>query len=181
VIERDWQSYARFRGILLTISIAMAVLISDQSTKALVLLRLGPSGDQEVIPVIPGVLHFLYVENTGIAFGILQGNSILLAILAVVVVLVLAIYFRRLMVESSWFALALGLLFGGAVGNIVDRVQHGFVIDFIDFSYWPTFNLADGAITTGVIILGIYVFKRDQRRGSSSKKDVEVPDQTWVT
>jgi signal peptidase II len=181
VIEDDWQSYARIRGILLSISIALAVLISDQATKALVWLRLGPGGDQEMIPVIPGVLRFLYVENTGAAFGILQGRSILLAVLAVVVVLALAIYFRRLIAESSWFAVALGLLFGGALGNILDRVQHGFVIDFIDFPYWPTFNLADSAITTGVIILGIFLLKRDQRRESPRKKDVDVPDQTWVT
>lgn len=171
----------RFRGVLKMLSVSLVVLFADQATKLFILKELGPTSDRVMIPVIPGVFRLFYVQNTGAAFGIFQGNSPVLAVLAVLVVLFLLFYFRRWIAESSWLALAIGLQLGGAIGNILDRLQHGFVVDFIDFRYFPTFNVADSAITVGVIILAVILFKREQRRNAEQKSDVEVVDQRPVT
>lgn len=155
---------ARWDLVALT---ASSVLIGDQVTKLFVLTFLGPGGIIREIPIIPGILRFIYVENTGAAFGLFQGRNPLLALLALVVVVLIAIWFRQVIVWRLG-ALALGLQLGGAVGNLLDRLRHGFVIDFIDFSFWPTFNVADSAITIGVLLLAFVVFRFEQNRISSS-------------
>ncbi|MBX6342889.1 MAG: signal peptidase II [Thermomicrobiaceae bacterium] len=153
------------------------MLVADQVTKALVLQHLGPGGARSVVDVIPGVLRLLYVENTGAAFGVFQGRSPVLTLLAIGVVVFLGIYFRRAIAESRALALALGLEFGGAVGNILDRLRHGFVVDFIDVPHWPTFNVADSAITVGVLLLALVVLRHDSRpRDAADRGDVEAAD-----
>ena len=150
-----------WRGFGLALGVAALVLLADQASKAVVTATLGPGGDRTAITVVPNLVHLFYVENTGAAFGVLQGGGAFLTPLAVLVVAVLAVAFRRLIAESPWLSLALGLQFGGAVGNIVDRIRHGYVVDFIHVPHWPTFNVADSAITVGVIILGFILVPRD--------------------
>jgi len=145
--------------------IALGVLLLDQISKSLVLTYLGPArqdGPVQIV-IIPRVLRLIYVENTGAAFGVLQGRNPALAFLAVIVVAILAVWFRSIATTSRWGALALGLQVGGALGNVLDRFRHGFVIDFIDVPHWPTFNLADSAITVGVILLALILLERDLR------------------
>ncbi|GBD20764.1 Lipoprotein signal peptidase [bacterium HR28] len=142
----------RTRGWEIVASVAAVVLLVDQISKALVLAYLAPGGPVSEVVLIPRILRLFYVENTGAAFGLFQGKNPLLALLALAVVVVLAVWFRALV--ASWpGAVALGLQLGGALGNLVDRFRHGFVVDFIDFSFWPTFNVADSAITIGVLLL----------------------------
>lgn len=161
--------------------VAVVTLVLDQLSKALVLAYLGPGGTYSEIPILPGLLRLYYVENTGAAFGLFQGRNPLLAVLAVVVVILLAIWFRAL-AASRLGALALGLQLGGAFGNLIDRLRHGFVIDFIDFPFWPTFNLADSAITVGVLILAVALLRaewavaRGSRDSVSSVRGVEPHD-----
>ncbi|MCX7623716.1 MAG: signal peptidase II [Thermomicrobium sp.] len=142
----------RFAGWDMLVSVAAGTLVVDQLSKALVLRFLGPRGSVEEVVLVPGILRLFYVENTGAAFGIFQGRNPLLAVLALGVVGLLVVWFRQL-AQSSWGAVALGLQLGGAFGNLVDRFRHGFVVDFIDFPFWPTFNVADSAITVGVLLL----------------------------
>jgi signal peptidase II len=145
--------------------ISLGVLLLDQISKLLVLTYLGPArqdGPVQIV-IIPRVLRLIYVENTGAAFGVLQGRNPALAFLAVIVVAILAVWFRSIATTSRWGALALGLQIGGALGNVLDRFRHGFVIDFIDVPHWPTFNLADSAITVGVILLALILLERDFR------------------
>ncbi len=151
------------RGWEIVASVAALVLLIDQISKALVLAHLGPGDPVREIVLIPGVLRLFYVENTGAAFGLFQGKNPLLAVLALVVVVILAVWFRALV--ASWLgAVALGLQLGGALGNLIDRFRHGFVVDFIDFSFWPTFNIADSAITVGVLLLiGLLVWPEKTR------------------
>lgn len=140
------------RGWEIVASVAAVVLLVDQVSKELVIQYLGPGGTSSEIVLIPGILRFFYVENTGAAFGLFQGRNPFLALMAVAVVILLIVWFRGLV--ASWpGAIALGLQLGGALGNLVDRFRHGFVVDFIDFSFWPTFNVADSAITVGVLLL----------------------------
>ena len=149
------------RNFVVVAFVMALVLIADQLTKSLVLDRLGPSGDMRQIKIIPGFLRFIYVENTGAAFGMFQGRSPVLTVLALVVIAFLIVYFRQSIARSVWLSLALGLQLGGAFGNVIDRFRHGFVVDFINVPRFPTFNIADSAITVGVIMLGLYLLTRD--------------------
>ncbi len=152
VVRRREVSSVRIGGWGLLASVAGVTVLLDQLTKELVLAHLGPAGSLDEIVLVPGVLRLFYVENTGAAFGLFQGKNPLLALLALVVVLLLIVWFRSLVVFRLG-AVALGLQLGGAAGNLVDRLRHGFVVDFIDLSFWPTFNVADSAITIGVLLL----------------------------
>lgn len=140
--------------------IALAVLISDQLTKywaATVLIK-------GSVPVAP-FLSFTLVHNTGAAFGFMSDaggwqNIFFMAVAALASVLIVVMLWR---LQDRWVGYALALILGGAVGNLVDRVLHGFVVDFIDVYYgtwhWPAFNIADSAITIGAIVLLIDAFR----------------------
>jgi len=105
-----------------------------------------------------GVFRLTYVRNTGAAFGLFQGQSLPLTIVTLVGVAALLLYvfffYRKLpFLNNRLGKLALGLVLGGTVGNLIDRIYLGHVTDFIDFSIWPAFNIADSAIVVGVIML----------------------------
>lgn len=159
------------RGWEIVACVAAIVLVVDQLSKALVLTFLAPGAPHAEIVIVPGLLRLYYVENTGAAFGLFQGKNPLLAFLAFGVVVALVVWFRELV--RFWLgALALGLQLGGAVGNLIDRFRHGFVVDFIDFSFWPTFNVADSAITIGVLML-LYVLLRQGQLESLRAREAE--------
>jgi signal peptidase II len=168
----DSQRHGLARNFALAILIMALVLVADQVTKAIILDRLGPTGDLTQIKIIPGFLRLIYVENTGAAFGMFQGKSPVLTIIALLVILFLLIYFRRAIAQSVWLSVALGLQLGGAIGNVVDRFRHGFVVDFINFPKFPTFNVADSAITVGVVMLGLYLLTRDPAAASHEERTV---------
>jgi signal peptidase II len=135
--------------------VAVVIALSDQWTKAVVRagFALGESR-----PVIDGFFNLTYVRNTGAAWGMFGGQNTSLTILSIVM-LVVMVWFRRSFLGDTWeHRLALGLMMGGIVGNLHDRVRLGWVTDFFDFYvrgwHWPAFNIADAAICTGV---GIYI------------------------
>jgi signal peptidase II len=131
---------------------AGAVLVADQTTKLLVMSTL-PARE----PVrVTGWLHLTYLENRGAAFGVLQNQTLFFILVGIVVAVGLIASYRYLPVVPPLLNLGLGLQLGGALGNLVDRVRQGYVVDFIDLSWWPIFNLADAAILVGVAILGYY-------------------------
>lgn len=140
---------------MLPLLVAIFITVSDQCSKAVVRdgFFLGESR-----PVIEGFFNFTYVRNTGAAWGILGGQNTSLTVLSVVM-LVVMVLFRRSFLSDTWeHRLALGLMIGGIVGNLMDRIRLGWVTDFFDFYvgswHWPAFNIADAAICTGV---GIYI------------------------
>ena len=133
-----------------------AVLVADQLTKALV--RDGMRrGDED--PIFP-FLKLVNVRNEGVAFGIEAGGQTLIIVLIALALLALVLYFARHTGRPLMW-LPVGLLLGGALGNIIDRVREGAVVDFLKVPAWPAFNLADVAITVGVLSL-IYVLERRQ-------------------
>ncbi len=159
---------------------ALAVLILDQVTKAIVLRTMAV---HTAIPVIDGFFNLVHVRNRGMAFGIfnrLQGELgfYLLVAATLGAIAVLITWVVRLPAEETTFLLGLSLVMGGALGNLTDRLRHREVVDFLDFHlgpyHWPAFNTADTAITAGIFwIAGCLLFKRppaDPRppRGSSS-------------
>jgi len=125
----------------------MIVIIIDQWSKYYVKTHMLPGMS---IPVLDNIFHITYVLNAGAAFGILENQQMFFVIIAVVMLGVTLYFFRQIPVSFRLMRLGLSLLAGGAVGNVIDRVQTGYVVDFFDFRIWPVFNVADIAIVTGV-------------------------------
>lgn len=143
------------------IVVAAFVFAFDQVTKYAATAYLGPGGQEERVNIIGSWLRLVYVTNSGAAFGILQDRTFLFSIIAFLAIPVLLIFYSRLPSESIIPRFCLGLLLGGTLGNLVDRVRFGYVVDFIDMGYghlrWPTYNVADSAFVIGVLILTIYL------------------------
>jgi len=149
--------------------VTLAILIFDHMTKWLVRSWLD-SG--HALEVIPGYLRISYIMNSGVAFGLFQDiqsvwKPYILAGMAVVAVLVILFYSSRMPLSRTLLQIALSLTMGGILGNFIDRVVHGYVVDFIEFHirdlfYWPTFNLADSAITVGIALLLIDTVKNPE-------------------
>ena len=142
------------RRIGVPFALAAVVVALDQTLKAIVVAALGPDQSDHRIEVLGAILALEYVENTGAAFGALRGQGGLLSALALLTVGALIAYYRTLATPSRPITLALGLLLGGAMGNLADRLRLGYVVDFVAVGVWPKFNLADAAITVGVVLLG---------------------------
>jgi signal peptidase II len=138
-----------------------AVVAVDQVTKALV--RSGMQRGEED-PILPA-LKLVHVRNEGVAFGIEAGGQTLVIVLIAFALTVLLLYFARHSARPLMW-LPVGLLLGGAVGNIIDRIHQGAVTDFLKLPKWPAFNVADIAITFGVLTL-IYVLERRDARDPS--------------
>jgi signal peptidase II len=140
---------------------ALTTLAVDQLSKALTRIFL-PKGS---VVSIGGVLKLRQVRNPGTAFGVIQGEPWPLFLLSI------AVFFFLLLVLWRWggpgsrfFQMGMGLIIGGALGNIIDRIALGAVVDFIDFGFWPVFNLADMAIVVGVIMTMVVVVKETWKK-----------------
>jgi signal peptidase II len=152
----------RGRAVLRAVVVAVAVLVADQATKALVR---GSIGRAERVDVLPG-LDLVNTRNSGVAFGFFSGGGTIVAVIAAAALAALLVFFAtHLQRPLVW--LPTGLLIGGAAGNLIDRAREGAVTDFVDLPLWPAFNLADAAITIGVLAL-LYVLEgppsREDRR-----------------
>jgi signal peptidase II len=137
--------------------VAAFVLALDQITKALVSgsIALGDSRH-----LLPGV-SLVHAENSGVAFSLLTGSeAAVVAVTVVIVVAVLAFFATHRRRRLLW--LATGMIVGGALGNLLDRVRAGAVTDFIQLPHWPAFNVADASITTGVVILLVVIERGDR-------------------
>jgi len=146
--------------IFLAIFMTFSVVFIDQITKIFFsdLLVNGES-----LPIIRNILHMTLVHNTGIAFGFFKDQGIIFIIIPVVAIflLIFNIYYYRKNDEalSRVYIVSFSLVLGGAIGNLIDRVVYGYVIDFIDFRVWPVFNVADSAITIGAILIAFKCFR----------------------
>ena len=140
------------------LGIGILVFVIDQLVKHLVVstMHLGQS-----FPVIKGIFHITYVLNPGAAFGMLEHQRWFFIVVALATVLLGVFFYRKLQQESILMRSGAGLLLGGAVGNLADRIQSGLVVDFLDFRVWPVFNIADIAICAGA---GILIYDIWQRR-----------------
>ena len=151
--------------------LSLAVLALDQWSKnwASTRLRVGPDVD-----VIPGLLRFTYAENPGIAFSFLNSGAQTtrwgLAAFSSLAALVVVGFAARTSAFAWRLQTTFALLFAGIVGNLIDRVQTGRVIDFIDAyvntHHWPTFNVADSAITVGAVFLALELFRHEEHAGT---------------
>jgi signal peptidase II len=153
----------RGRAIGRTLAVAAAVVAADQLSKAIVR---GSVGRDERIHLFPG-LDLVNTRNTGVAFGFFSGGGALVAVLAGLALVALLVFFVR-HAERPLVWLPTGLLIGGAAGNLIDRAAEGSVTDFLDPPLWPAFNVADAAITIGVLTL-LYVIEGPPSRGPARR------------
>ena len=140
---------------MLPLLTAILITVADQWTKHAVRATFDYG---ESVPVITGFFSLTYVRNTGAAWGMLGGHTHILTIVSIIM-LIAMIVFRRAFLNNTWsHRLALGLMIGGIIGNLLDRIRQNWVTDFLDFYvggwHWPCFNIADSAICIGV---GIYL------------------------
>ena len=140
-------------------ALAVAVVVLDQVTKAVVRRRFRL---YESLDIIPGLLSLVHGRNRGMAFGFLSAGglpaqAVVLAVLSAGVLLLVIVHWRRLGEGPTLLRVALALVAGGAVGNLIDRVRYGYVTDFVHVYWrryeWPDFNVADSAITIGIVLL----------------------------
>ncbi len=156
------QRLLAYRTLLL---IALGVFVADQITKFWIDARLPfPTyGEPGAIPVIDGFFYLVHVGNTGAAWSMFSGQSVFLAILAAVTLLGIFLWRRALGLQQPATQISFGLLCGGIAGNLVDRLLHGHVVDFIDLHFgsyvYPTFNVADSGICIGVALYLIRSFR----------------------
>ena len=155
-------------------AIIFVIIAVDQIIKFLVLNTLAIG---QTVPLIDGVFHFTYVRNFGAAFSILQNRQEFLIIVTGLVMIVILIYLLKNAKHFDSLAIiSLSMIVGGGVGNIIDRVRYGFVVDYLDFRliHFPVFNFADCCIVVGAIMMLLYVFFMAKENGEKTLK-VEPP------
>jgi signal peptidase II len=140
---------------MLILILSFSVALLDQVTKYLIRKNLVPG---ECIEAIPGLFNISYVRNTGAAWGMLSGFGNLLIILSLVMLVVIVFFRKHFLTDTLTHRIATGLMLAGIVGNLIDRIRLGYVVDFLDFHWsmhhFPSFNVADSAICIGV---GLYM------------------------
>lgn len=129
---------------------ALSVFFLDRLTKSLIQQYLV---EGESLPVINGIFHFTYYRNPGAAFNVLAYRTQFFILITLAVLAIILFYYNKIPADRPYARTALALQFGGAAGNLFDRLFGGYVIDFLDFRVFPVFNIADSAIVIGVIIL----------------------------
>jgi signal peptidase II len=154
-----------WRNIVVSmLALTAVVVVLDQITKRAIETWIGPDATSHRHEIIGRLLAFEYVENTGVAFGLFAGRVWLVSVLAVIVAVVFIAGFWRDLPRNRLYRVALALVLAGAAGNLLDRLRLGHVIDFIAVGGWPRFNIADSAITIGLVLMAIGVVHDDIRR-----------------
>jgi len=144
---------------------ALVIIVVDQFSKFWIRSNLAIG--ESVFEV--GFVRLTYVHNSGASFGLFQGQSFLLTIIALAGIAALLLYAFLFhhnfpFLDNRLGRFALGLYLGGTVGNLIDRIYLGYVTDFIDFHFWPVFNIADSAIFVGIIMLAYSLFRLTRKR-----------------
>lgn len=145
------------RKNILIFSAALFVFILDQLTKSLIRQNIQLN---QSIPIIKNALHLTYITNTGSAFGLFKGLNLFFILFSIIVIIAIFYYLRKIVKNKKLLQFAVGLLLGGTIGNLIDRIVYGAVTDFIDFRIWPVFNAADSAVTISAILLIILLWKK---------------------
>lgn len=163
---------------VMVLLLAAAVVLSDQLIKIAVVQFLKPVGS---VTVIPGLLDLVYVENTGAAFGLFADQRWVFITLTIIFVIVLIAVLFRLKITNKIYFTAMFLILGGAVGNLIDRIFNGFVVDYLQLSFFPPVcNLADYCVVIGVVLMLIYVlfftdfFDGEKKRKKKQKESESV-------
>jgi signal peptidase II len=154
--------FSSLKTVLIFPVVTLAVVLADQISKLWIRTNMLPG---QSIPE-GGLILITYVRNTGAAFGLLANQNLLIIFTVLVGIAAIALYYAHPLVQTLWLRLSLSLLLGGAIGNLIDRLRFGYVIDFIDLRVWPVFNIADSCITVGVGMMAYYLLFKATRQKS---------------
>lgn len=160
------KSWAR---LILPVAAALA-LFGDQISKHIIINTLQRYEEWAPIPSLQWLFAITYTTNTGAAFGLFPDGSLFFVIVAVVVVVAILVYHRQIAAQQWLLRLGLGLQLGGALGNLLDRLTRGYVVDFIYFKFWPVFNVADSCIVLGVALMA-YFLLREGKEGPGEEQE----------
>lgn len=161
----------RIRKWFSLLAIAIGIVVADQISKALVVANLALYEAWAPVESLRHLFTVTRVHNTGAAFGLFPDGGAFFALVALIVVGIVIYFYRTLPAhEMPLIGIALGLQLGGALGNLIDRLRQGYVVDFLDFKFWPVFNIADGAIVVGTLSLLVLMWWQE-RRAAQEKQD----------
>ncbi|MCP4198223.1 MAG: signal peptidase II [Proteobacteria bacterium] len=170
----------RTRSLLIVLIVAAIILLLDRLSKQWILDNLQLYETHSIIPALAPYLELFHIRNTGVAFGLFQNaNTVMMVVASIASVGILAFSYKQ--ENQTWLlSISLGLMLGGAVGNLIDRVLYGSVVDFVllqipDVYQFATFNVADSSIVVGTLLLVVLLFL-DERRQQAL--DQPLPDQT---
>ncbi|QXM05851.1 signal peptidase II [Crassaminicella indica] len=139
--------------------LVLLIVILDQASKVMVQSKFLVN---ESVPIIKNIFHLTYVQNVGAAFGILKNQKMFFILMTIFVIGGIVLFLHK---HKNWHKLvpySLSLIVGGAIGNLIDRVRLGYVVDFFDFRIWPVFNIADISIVVGAVLLSYYLIFLDK-------------------
>ena len=141
---------------MLVAVIALSVVVADVLSKYLVVQLLLPLGRS--VTVIPHILDFTYVENRGMAFGLLANNRWIFMVISVILLTVIVLLIKYSQIDHILFLTSMSIILGGGIGNMLDRIFVGYVVDFIEVTFidFPVFNIADCCVVVGSVLLAIY-------------------------
>ena len=165
------QKRKQVTSLVALVVIAILIVVFDQVTKHWVRTTIPEYSSWMPIPWLVKIVTFTHLRNSGAAFGMFPGLGPLFMVVAAGVIIAIIVYYRKLAEESWLLRIAFGLQLGGATGNLIDRLFHDMhVTDFVDFGWWPVFNVADSSVVIGTIILGAFVlFMYDEEADDDGK------------
>ncbi len=147
----------------------LLVIFLDQGSKIWIVnhMELGES-----IPIIPKIFHFTYIQNPGSAFGLLRFSNLTFIIIGIIIIVLGIFFLSRMAKRNKIVFFSFVLILGGSIGNIIDRLRVGKVIDFLDFRIWPIFNVADSAINIGIFLLIIHLlFQQEVAKNDENREE----------
>jgi signal peptidase II len=163
-----------FRHNSFLLLVAALVIALDQWSKELVRAALDWNDSFQPLPSLGNFFRIVNWKNTGAAFGLFQDGNTILAVFALIITVIIIVYYQSIS-EKDWLAkVALSLQLGGAIGNLIDRLTQGFVTDFLAFGNFPVFNVADSAVTVGVALLILAYYLQEKRAKSAQNLAADV-------
>jgi signal peptidase II len=169
-MSSDRPASGGFMKAVILLLTALAILVADQVTKALVVANLAIGEKTQLLGDLVQVWH---AQNRGASFSLFQGWSIVFLVVSVLSIAMVAYFHRSLRDQSPWLHLLLGIVLGGTLGNFIDRLRQGYVTDWLSIGIgdtrWPTFNVADSSLVVGIGILVLYLLlSRPDRREATA-------------
>lgn len=156
------------RGLIIVGAAGAVVALADQLSKALVVGRVAPGGAVDIVPM----LSIVHVRNTGIAFGLFSGGGVWVVLGSLLVAFVLIASLAAVPPTGRLATIGIGMVMGGAAGNLTDRVRAGHVTDFVKLPHWPAFNVADMGIVCGVVLIALASMRApDTQPGSNVRQE----------
>jgi signal peptidase II len=161
--------------------LALSIFAVDQIAKWLIVTHIRPFDAVQPIPALAYLFNLTFITNTGAAYGLFPDRSLAFVIIAVLVSVGIVLYLRHIPQDEWLLKISLAMQLGGALGNLVDRVRLGYVVDFADFRMWPVFNFADTFIVVGVLLLAYCLLLRPERTPPSPSPQLPArPDDSMV-